>query len=780
MKDTTLKRSVLLAVATFMVMSTPVFAVEYFLRADVTTKDMPSEPGIPMWGFAVDSAFGANDGTVTVPGPILTVPPGDSNLTIHLDNNLSVPVSVVINGQAAVMTPVKFADSEGRQRIRSLTHETPPGNDAPVDYVWNNFQPGSYIYESGTHPAVQVQMGLYGPAVKDFAAGQAYQDEAYTVGVPLVFSEIDPALHNAVNSGNYGPGTAMTSTIDYKPKYFLINGEPFVPAQATLPAGTSGGGTLLRLFNMGLQTRSVLLQGSYMSLIAEDGQPYNYPKEQYAALLPAGKTLDAMVAFPTDGIYPIYDRRLGLSNGQSLGGGMLARLQVGAGNVWPVITSVTATPASILDTQTSQLMATAGDPDGPSPLSYAWDVPAGAGSLDDPTIANPVFTPAYIAGAQTYTLTVTVADGLHNDIGAVDVTVTGTLSEVIVDNLDPDVSSVGVWLPSGAAGFWATNSVWANDAGDTFTFNAPVVPGVAYAVYEWHTQYSSRYTAVPHQVFSGATLLDTVNVDQQVNGGQWNLLGLYVFADATASVTVGATPGFSSCADAMRFVPMGTLQSLEITGPLTVDEGTSADYEALAHFSDGSVLTVQPQVWDVDIAEASISWTGLLTAGAVDADTPAVISAEYTLNGTVVNDTHNITVLNSGGPAPVEVIVDNTDATTSSVGTWLPSGAAGYYGTNSLWANDTGETFTFTANLVPGTYDVYEWHTVYSNRNSAAPHQIYDDATLLGTVNVDQLVNGGAWNLLGQYTFTGPASITIVASPGSTTNADAVRFVPVP
>ena len=783
MNDMKNLKLILMTVVVLAAASTPGFAVEYFLRAERITKTVPDSNGvaIPMWGFASDSSFGAGDGQVTVPGPLLTVPVGDSTLTIHLDNNLSVPTSVVINGQSTVMTPVRNPDG----RIRSFTHETDPNNPTAVDYSWTNLRPGTYIYQSGTHPAVQVQMGLYGGVIKDYAAGQVYQNIPYTDNVPLFFSEIDPALHNAVDSNNYGPGKAMTSTIDYEPKYFLINGQAFVPGQATLSAGTSGGGTLLRLFNMGLKTRCPLLQGAYMTLIAEDGQPYRYPKEQYVVSLPAGQTIDAMVAFPSAGTYPIYDRRLGLTNAQTTQGGMLTYLEVGTGNFWPVINSVTATPASIPDLQSSQILVNATDTDGPSPLSYSWSVPAGAGSLSDPTIANPVYTPPFVAGTQTYTLTVTVADGANMDIGTVDVTVKGYLEpvinsvtatpnpifetqtsqllvsatdpdgpsplsynwivpagggslssasvanpmytppdvtgnqiftltaevfdgittvsgtvdvtvqdggapvEVIIDNLDATTSSVGVWLPSDASGYWATNSVWANDAGDSFTFTANLISGVAYEVYEWHTEFASRYTAVPHQIRSGATLLGTVNVNQQINGGQWNLLGMYTF-NGPASVTILATPGFSSCADAVRFVPVTT---------------------------------------------------------------------------------------------PVEVIVDNLDTDTSSVGVWLPSGASGFWATNSVWANDAGDSFTFIANLMlmPGiTYQVYEWHTVFSNRNTAAPYEIRNGASLLATVNVNQQLNVSQWNLVGTYAFMDTASVTILASPGSSTNAGAVRFVPVP
>ena len=34
--------------------------------------------------------------------------------------------------------------------------------------------PGTYLYQSGSHPAVQVQMGLYGGVTSDAAAGEVY------------------------------------------------------------------------------------------------------------------------------------------------------------------------------------------------------------------------------------------------------------------------------------------------------------------------------------------------------------------------------------------------------------------------------------------------------------------------------------------------------------------------------------------------------------------------------------------------------------------------------
>ena len=59
------------------------------------------------------------------------------------------------------------------------------------------------------------------------------------------------------------------------------------------------------------------------------------------------------------------------------------------------------------------------------------------------------------------------------------------------------------------------------------------------------------------------------------------------------------------------------------------------------------------------------------------------------------------------------------------------------------------------------------------------PYEIRDGATLLGTPTVNQRLNGGQWNLLGTYTFTGAATVKVVEA-GGVTIADAVRFVPAP
>jgi FtsP/CotA-like multicopper oxidase with cupredoxin domain len=299
-------------------------AAEFYLRAGTRQLTMPDNVVVTMWGFALDqdNDFTTVDGDVTSPGPMLTVPPRDSMLTIHVKNDLPEPVSLIIPGQITEMSPVFFTDAQGRQRVQSFTHEA-AANGGEATYVWNNFKPGTYLYKSGTHPAVQVQMGLYGGIKKDHAAGQAYPGVSYDREGILMLSEIDPVLHDAVASNNYGPGSTMTSTIDYEPKYFLLNGQAQIVLTGVVPTIYVGEKVLVRILNAGLMTRVPLLLGSSMTLLSEDGNLAPFPTEKRHSLtLTAGKTTDVMVTPASAGVtMAAFDRRGFVSEGAAGGTG---------------------------------------------------------------------------------------------------------------------------------------------------------------------------------------------------------------------------------------------------------------------------------------------------------------------------------------------------------------------------------------------------------------------------------------------------------------------------
>ena len=185
------------------------WGAEFWLRAGTTTNTMPDGRQVVMWGFARDSADGAGDGLITVPGPQLNVISNDG-LVIHLQNTLPEPVSVVIPGQynAQSFDPVFHSGGAYDGRVRSLTHEA-AASGGKATYTWTSVQPGTFLYHSGSHPSVEVQMGLYG-ALAVVAPGPAvYPGVPFNSSVSLLFSEIDPDVHDAVSGATFGPGPSF-------------------------------------------------------------------------------------------------------------------------------------------------------------------------------------------------------------------------------------------------------------------------------------------------------------------------------------------------------------------------------------------------------------------------------------------------------------------------------------------------------------------------------------------------------------------------------------------
>ncbi|MDW7773925.1 MAG: multicopper oxidase domain-containing protein [Desulfobulbaceae bacterium] len=304
------KKAPVLLLLAWLLLPVSSFAVNLAaVPAQWTPPDSPT--AITMWGFIPDPGSCPSGPVAWDVGPLQIGSPGE-NLTITLRNCLSEPVSLVIPGQSATLTPQVIVDDQGRTRVTAFTHEAGPGGTA--SYTWNNLKAGTYLYQSGSHPAKQVQMGLYGALTVGEYPGTNKE-------ILLLYSEIDPALHIAAD-----PATPMT----YKPRYFLINGKSFAPGQPVpdIPAGNSGDTLLIRFVNAGLMSHAPVLPGPYMRVVAEDGNPYPYPREQYSLLLAAGKTKDVVWTPDMPGKYALHDRALALSSNGEAGGGMLVHLNV--------------------------------------------------------------------------------------------------------------------------------------------------------------------------------------------------------------------------------------------------------------------------------------------------------------------------------------------------------------------------------------------------------------------------------------------------------------------
>jgi hypothetical protein len=180
------------------------------------------------------------------------------------------------------------------------------------------------------------------------------------------------------------------------------------------------------------------------------------------------------------------------------------------------------------------------------------------------------------------------------------------------------------------------------------------------------------------------------------------------------------------------------------------------------------------------------SWTGTTTSCTVsnlsDNTTYYFVARAY-IGSNVSSNSNEVEFINytsSPSPDPVNSgsagIIDTGSAGTSSTGQWLTSGGANPYGSKSLYSKDVGATYTFTSSI-SGTYDVEMWWTYWASRCTNVPVKIYDGSTLLETVYVNQKQDGGQWNFLGPYDFSGQARVVVVATNSScSTCADAVEF----
>ena len=426
---------------------------------------------------------------------------------------------------------------------------------------------------------------------------------------------------------------------------------------------------------------------------------------------------------------------------------------------------------------------TAGVPGG----TYAYDVnasgkPAPLYGLVEPVPEGMTIDPAtglihwVPQSTGDYAVTVRATNSVGSDTQSFVITVS---AYTVIDNGDGRTSFTGDWALSSAPNPYEGASLWSRD-NTTFTWNFTPSASGMYDVSMWWTEWSSRSAAIPVDIqYAGGTARVTIN--QLQNGGKWNLLGTYTFnAGTTYKVTVTSQPGPSStCADAVKFTAvaggnMPPVAVIDSISPASPSAGEAVTFAGHGTDSDGTIAAYE---WSSSL-EGSLGNSASLTATLLHAGT-------HTISFRVQDDkgswsaaaTRALTVSAPAG----EVIVDNLSGATSRTGVWENSSATGFYASDSVWSRD-GATFTW--NFTPsasGMYDVSMWWTEWSSRSAAIPVDIqYAGGTARVTIN--QLQNGGKWNLLGTYTFNAGTTykVTVTSQPGpSSTCADAVKFTPV-
>jgi Multicopper oxidase len=297
----------------------------FTLTADADYIAMPDGNTIYTWSYS------PSGGAFQFPGPVLCVNQGDT-VTVVLNNSLPEATSIMFLGVDDVQANGAPAQPEfSGPTLTSLTNSA--AANGSVTYSFTANKPGTYLYESGTDVGKQVQMGLYGALVvrpRD-SGGALHADWAYSNGTQpfgqfqsnsefvMLFSEIDPNLHAAVEFGDAYDVTTL------RPRYWLINGRAFpdtiapnhaawlpnqpysalmhVIAQDTsLPSGDPNGPNkapaLIRYLNAGTRNHPFHPHGQNGTLLARDATPLfdtsgnDLSYETFAFTIGSGQTWD--------------------------------------------------------------------------------------------------------------------------------------------------------------------------------------------------------------------------------------------------------------------------------------------------------------------------------------------------------------------------------------------------------------------------------------------------------------------------------------------------------
>jgi FtsP/CotA-like multicopper oxidase with cupredoxin domain len=244
------------------------------LTAKVDHMVTPDGGSLMIWGYA------NGNGRAQYPGPTLIVNQGET-VTVNLTNDLDVPASIVFPGHDATATG-------GTAGL--LTGEASPGE--VVTYTFTATRAGTYLYHSGTNPEIQVEMGLVGalivrPEGFDSSAPRAYNhpDSGYDYEVLFFLSEMDPRIHEVVETQGVAALENTGFLSDYFPNYWFINGRsapdtmasassPWLPTQPynCFPRVTPGDRLLMRVINAGRDLHPYHHHGNHARIIARDGR----------------------------------------------------------------------------------------------------------------------------------------------------------------------------------------------------------------------------------------------------------------------------------------------------------------------------------------------------------------------------------------------------------------------------------------------------------------------------------------------------------------------------
>jgi hypothetical protein len=358
----------------------------------------------------------------------------------------------------------------------------------------------------------------------------------------------------------------------------------------------------------------------------------------------------------------------------------------------------------------------------------------------------------------------------------------------IVDNGHAGFSKRGRWR-------WFPNQGYernvdfsrAGTGSDVASWRFAVTPGEYMVAATW-SAHPNRATDAPYTVLDGSTVLDTIEVNQELvptdfteQSVKWETLGIFNITSGTLHVELSDKADEFVIADAIRVERVGDtvpgVRIMESAGSTEVrEDGRKDSYEI--------VLTSQPN-GDVQISvtpddQTEASSTGL-TFTADNWTVPQTVQVTA-INDDVSEGPHEATILHSvssedaqydGMTIPevrvvivdddtVVSIVDNGDVGFGQRGLWWWFPDQGY--DREVYFSGPGsglDMASWSLAVSPGRYAVAATWSEHPNRATNAGYTVLDGSTVLERIEVNQELApnsftdlGVAWKTLGVFTIT--------------------------
>lgn len=179
------------------------------------------------------------------------------------------------------------------------------------------------------------------------------------------------------------------------------------------------------------------------------------------------------------------------------------------------------------------------------------------------------------------------------------------------------------------------------------------------------------------------------------------------------------------------------------------------------------------------------SMSNMLVSQTPSAGTPWPLGKVTTVFVTAVDEAGNSSRVGFDATVLVEIVVDNTSATTG--GSWVASMyAKGYYGTNYLHDGNSGKgtkSVVFRPYIkVGGDYEVSLWWPVQNSQYAWSSNTLVDVVSNGDTIttSINQRLDGGKWKVLSTNSFASGSNGFVRIRTSGTSGyvvADAVRMV---